>query len=290
MLHERFVTSFDGTQLFVTTDGQGPALVLNDGIGCDGYIWRYLRPALRERYRLVHWHYRGHGRSRVPEGYSNLDVDSILKDLDAVCAATGVEQGVFFGHSMGVQLVLEYALTRPKLVSGVVAMCGSYGSLLKNFHDNGLLEKVFPYAFALAKRFPRATQKFWSTVLTQDVSIHASRYLEMNHRAVKHEDVVPYFDHLASMDPHAFLTMLGSTADHNVEHRLGTMAQPVLIVAGEHDTFTPAWISRRMSRLIPNAELLVVQGGSHVAPLESPELVELRVEKFLERKVGWPGR
>ena len=32
-------------------------VVLCDGIGCDGYVWRYLRRDLSDR-RLVHWHYR----------------------------------------------------------------------------------------------------------------------------------------------------------------------------------------------------------------------------------------
>ena len=61
---ERFVEAEDGTRLFVEERGEGdPAIVLTDGIGCDGFAWRYLVPRLSERHRVVHWHFRGHGRS-----------------------------------------------------------------------------------------------------------------------------------------------------------------------------------------------------------------------------------
>ncbi|MEZ4468186.1 MAG: hypothetical protein R3F43_28075 [bacterium] len=37
--------SFDGTRLLYEIEGEGDIdLLLCDGIGCDGFIWKYLRP------------------------------------------------------------------------------------------------------------------------------------------------------------------------------------------------------------------------------------------------------
>ena len=58
---------------------------------------------------------------------------------------------------------------------------------------------------------------------------------------------------------------------------------PVLVVAGEKDTFTPASLSESMVERIPGGELLMVHGGSHVAPIEQPELIGGRIKQFLER-------
>ena len=44
---------------------QTPAIVLSDGIGCDGFAWKYLQPHLAKTHRVLHWHYRAHGRSDV---------------------------------------------------------------------------------------------------------------------------------------------------------------------------------------------------------------------------------
>jgi len=55
----------------------------------------------------------------------------------------------------------------------------------------------------------------------------------------------------------------------------------VLVVAGTHDTFTPYWLSEEMHDRIPGAEMLTVPGGTHVSPIEQPELLTLRLEKWL---------
>jgi pimeloyl-ACP methyl ester carboxylesterase len=41
-----------------------------------------------------------------------------------------------------------------------------------------------------------------------------------------------------------------------------------------------------MAARIPGAELMMVPQGSHTAPLEHPELVELRVERFFRDRLG----
>jgi pimeloyl-ACP methyl ester carboxylesterase len=55
----------------------------------------------------------------------------------------------------------------------------------------------------------------------------------------------------------------------------------VLIIAGDRDSFTPPDLSRHMAEIMPRAELVMLSGGTHVAPLEQHELVSLRIEKFL---------
>jgi pimeloyl-ACP methyl ester carboxylesterase len=83
------------------------------------------------------------------------------------------------------------------------------------------------------------------------------------------------------MDPVVFVRTLESAAHHSAWDHLPHVDVPTLIIAGEHDKFTPAWLSRRMAAHIPDAEFMMVPQGTHAAPLEHRELVELRVERFL---------
>jgi len=55
----------------------------------------------------------------------------------------------------------------------------------------------------------------------------------------------------------------------------------VLIIAGDRDLFAPRELAFQMARRIPEAETLIVPGGTHFVPLEYPELVSLRIEKFV---------
>jgi pimeloyl-ACP methyl ester carboxylesterase len=54
-----------------------------------------------------------------------------------------------------------------------------------------------------------------------------------------------------------------------------------LIVAGDRDGFTPARCSEHMHAAIPGSDLLMIEGGTHTAPLEFPDLVNARLGAFL---------
>lgn len=286
---ERFVPVSNGTRIFARERGSGPPILLCDGLGCDGYIWNALLPDLAQDHRVIHWNYRGHGRSDPPSSHADLAVDVMVSDLIAILDAFEVERATVFGHSMGVQLVLQAALDHPERFCGLVLMCGSYGRPLDTFHHNDQLRYLFPSIFKLHQRFSTLTQRLWSAVNDNPIIWDIARHLEMDADKIARDTVRPYFEHLASMDLTVFLATLDQVRLHTVEPRLRELTAPTLVVAGEKDTFTPVWLSRRMARLIADSELLVLDSGSHVAPLEQPELVGIRVRRFLDRVEGPKG-
>jgi pimeloyl-ACP methyl ester carboxylesterase len=91
----------------------------------------------------------------------------------------------------------------------------------------------------------------------------------------------PYFQHVAHVDFSMFLRMLTLAGEHSAEDLLPDLDVPVLIVAGEKDSFTPPAILQGMAELIPRAEIMMIPGATHVAPIEHDELIALRIEKFL---------
>ena len=80
------------------------------------------------------------------------------------------------------------------------------------------------------------------------------------------------------------IEILRATADgareHDVVPSLETIRAPTLVIAGDRDRLVPKAAAQQMARALPNAEILVVRGGSHLAPIEYPELVHLRMEQF----------
>ena len=102
MRYERdgFVEAEDGTRLFCEELGEGsPPIVLTDGIGCDGFVWRYLMPSLARHHRVVHWHFRGHGRSGPPRNPEQLSIEDLARDLRSVCRHLDVERPVIANAS-----------------------------------------------------------------------------------------------------------------------------------------------------------------------------------------------
>jgi pimeloyl-ACP methyl ester carboxylesterase len=82
-----------------------------------------------------------------------------------------------------------------------------------------------------------------------------------------------------------FLRMLRAAGEHSAEDLLRDVRVPALVVAGELDSFTPPDVSRAMAEAIPEAELALLPGGSHLLPLEQHEEVTRRVLEFLARRL-----
>src|SRR5687768_14356291 len=101
-----FYETKDEAQLFYRVEGpsdaspDAPGMILCDGLGCDGFAWKYLIPQLRKTHRVLRWHYRGHGRSSLPEDPERLGMLYTCDDLARLMDHVGMKTGVIFGHSM----------------------------------------------------------------------------------------------------------------------------------------------------------------------------------------------
>lgn len=278
--------SFDGELIWYRNlgIGQGTPLVLCDGLGCAGFIWKYFIRHFSRDHEIVHMNYRGHGRSPNPECPENLGIDVNAKDLNAVLKDSRIRKKVVLvGHSLGVQVAFEFYRRFPQKVKGIIAINGSYGKLLHHVHNTDYLLRALPLLKFLAEKFPGAAQEFWKRVLKSPLPFSYAKIFEVNPFLASREDFKPYFSDLANIDPSLFINTLAAIADHCYEDRLEHIKVPTLIVSSEKDKFTPAHLSEHMHVKINQSEILHVPTGSHVAPIEIPELVNLRVEKFLSQ-------
>ncbi len=282
-----FATGADGTRLFVRRrrgdhDPAGVTPFLCDGILCDGFIWKYLWPALGERYPLVHWHYRGHGRSGVPVDPDFVDIAAHASDLAKVRAHVGDPPAVLFGHSMGTQVCLEGYHRDPDRVRGLVLICGSFGKVTQSFRGVPLLGLLLPRITDAVAKQPDVARAIWQRIPPEMAMKMAIRAKDIGEN-VRSEDMLPYLKHMTHVDLPMFLKMLRGAGEHSAEDYLASIRVPVLIIAGEADTFTPASLSKFMQATIPDAELFTVPGGTHVVPIEQPERVAEKILSFMER-------
>jgi pimeloyl-ACP methyl ester carboxylesterase len=259
--------------------------IFSDGILCDGFIWKYLWDALAPTLPLVHWHYRGHGRSAAPADPDRIDIPAHASDLGAVRRHVGDPPCVLVGHSMGCQVSLEAYRQRPEGIRAMVLVCGTFGNATSTFHGVPLLDIILPKLVTLSQKAPDVVRAVWSRLPPKLALKVALRAGEMDPSRVHAEDVLPYLLHMTHVDFPMFLRMLRAAGQHSAADLLGRIEVPVLVVAGERDTFTPAFLARSMADAIPTGELFMVAGGTHVTPIEQPELVNARIESFLRSRV-----
>jgi pimeloyl-ACP methyl ester carboxylesterase len=263
--------------------------VLCDGIACDGFIWKYLWDALARTVDVAHWNYRGHGRSGLPVDPAAIELRDHASDLAAVRAAIGNPPVVLFGHSMGCQVVLEHLRTHRDCVRGLVLICGSSGRVTYSFKGTDVLAQLLPHLIERVDAHPELARAIWSRVPAPIALRLALLAREVDVQAITPEDLLPYMRHMVDIDIPMFLRMLRSAGEHTAADLLPQIDLPALVIAGDRDTFTPARYAEEMAAALPQSELMMVPGATHVVPLERKEMVIERVQRFLvERIISCP--
>jgi len=286
---EGFVTSDVGLRLYWEAHGSGPALVCCNGVGVSTFFWKYLVAEFSDRFTVVLWDYRGHGQSEGPNSpmECDLSIAASARDLLGVLDAAGAEQAVALGHSMGCQVALEAAIQAPKRIKGLVLMQGSAGRVLDTFFDNPSARVLHSFlmkgADLMGPKFDKLTSPLLNTNLTWEFTWRCGL---VDPYYTRKEDFMPYLEHMARLDTRLFLHMVEEAHHHDAFPLLPTIEQPALVVAAEKDTFTPMWLSQRIAREMPNAEILVLADATHAAIIEQPDTINHRVARFLT-SVDW---
>lgn len=284
---ESFAVAADGTRLYVR-QRVGPSevtAVLCDGIACDGFIWKYLWNDLAKHVRVAHWNYRGHGRSGSPRDPARIELADHARDLETVRELIGNGPVVLVGHSMGCQVVLEAMREHRKDVRGMILVCGASGRVTHTFKGTNILAQVLPGLIERVDAHPGLFRALFGHVPADIAARAASLLGEVDGKSIDLKDLVPYMRHMVDIDLRMFLRMLRSAGEHSAADLLATLDVPALVVAGDRDTFTPPQYAEQMAEALPNGELFMVVGGTHVAPLEQPALVAERVERFLRERI-----
>ncbi len=94
-------TTNDGCALYYRWDGldDGPVLILSNSLGTNMALWEPQVAALGERFRLLRYDTRGHGRSSVPPGGYGLD--RLGRDVIELTDGLGIDTFSFCGLSLG---------------------------------------------------------------------------------------------------------------------------------------------------------------------------------------------
>lgn len=280
------LTSFDGTPIAFHTVGprDAPTIVLANGLGGTYAAWRHQVAYLEPRYRFVTWDYRGlyaSGRPRDPEAFS---VDAQVRDLFAVLEATGVEEAVLMGWSMGVQVSLEAIRRRPELGRALVLLNGTFGKPFSTLPGGSVAERVVPKALELLRKYHGLSSAALRQVSTWPETVGWMKRAGIVAATIDEDVFAEVVVAFGTMDMDAYYRTLHALGDHDAHDVLPTISVPTLVITGDKDRMTPPKTARRIVEKIPGAELLMVRGGTHYTAVEFPELVNLRIERFLKER------
>jgi len=286
---EGFLETRDGTRLWYRIAGSGPAMVCQNGVGVTITFWEDLAARFATKgYSTVVWDYRGHGRSDDPKDPRRFTLDTCVDDLLFLLDELHIDRACLLGHSMGAQLGWEFYRLHRDRVRALVPTLGTYRNAISSFYDMPrVAPRVFDVARLVSETMPGVVKRLTSIPASQPrLADRVMRGLSIVHPTLSPKDWVPgYLQHMARLDPRVFFALARGIRDHDASDLLPEIDVPVLVVAGDRDFFCPPRVAREMADKIPNAELLMIPGGSHAAIIEQPALVDLRLQRFLSSRV-----
>ncbi|WP_431301214.1 prolyl aminopeptidase [Tabrizicola sp. BL-A-41-H6] len=119
---QRVIDMGDGHRIYVEQCGRRdgiPVIVFHGGPGggCSPAMRRYFDPSV---YRIVLFDQRGCGRSRPHASVIENTTWHLIRDVEVIRQALGIEQFIAFGGSWGATLALIYAISHPECVTHLV--------------------------------------------------------------------------------------------------------------------------------------------------------------------------
>ena len=281
----RRLRSFDGTEIAYHVAGASrpgaPWIVLANGLGGGTRMWRGLITYLGDRYRFATWDCRGlHASERPrPERPGAYSVASHVGDLSALLAAEGIERAHLAGWSLGVQVAIEAAGRLPGRVQSLVLCNGAWGRPLDALVPLPEVRGAILPFIELVRR-TRALGPAAHRPLGRRRAAFWLKRLGLVGEGADDAAVADLTAIVARLDPDALLRNLRAFGEHDAQATLASIEVPTLVIAGDRDPITPRELAQQMTRSIAQAELLVVRSSAHATPIEYPELVSLRVERF----------
>ena len=302
----RFVTAPDGTRVAYHTHvgaaagnvpkhalASRPAVLLTNGIGSTENFWRHLVADLEQDHRVVHWDYRGHGRSERSAGgdYAlRVQVDDLERVTEAAMGRGDAEAPHHVAFSMGVRVVLELYRRRPELVSALTFIAGSPAT-----PDPSAWPLPLPGGQATLSRAARGITPLVPRVaplvhgfLASGLAYPIGRVTGLLRARADRGDILEFLEGLRRMDPQAFWAMMRGLVEAPPSWDvLPTVRVPTQIIAARNDVMVPLREMERLRERLPSAQWLLVEDAGHAGLLEAGGEIAGAVRAFRQaRGVG----
>ena len=239
-----------------------PVVMFSNSLGTTLEMWDDQAAALSDRYRVLRFDTRGHGRSPVPPGPYTVDdlADDALELLDHL----GIERVAFCGLSLGGAIGMTLALNAPERVERLI-LCST----------------------ALEFGPPEGWHDRAATVRSEGMAAIAPAGMERWFTPAAPSEVVARFDAMLRSQPvDGYAACCEALAALDLRGQLGGVRVPALTIAGDDDPVTPPAKLEAIRAEITGARDAVIPGARHLTNAEHPRFFTHVLTGFLAESAG----
>ena len=252
----------NGTQIAYRAEGEsGGRVLLLHGWGCDMKLMQPVADALKSDHRVLSVDFPGHGESgrpKEPWGVKEYaeSLKELLQRLDFLpCSVVA--------HSFGARVAAWLEAEEPGIFHRIVFTGGA-----------GIRPKPSEESKARAARYKKL-KGYCETAKKIPLLGKAAENMEEKLR-------LKY----GSRDYNALDAEMRQTfvkvVNQDLTDLYGCFRASTLLIWGDADTETPLWMAKEMEQRIPDAGLVILEGGTHFAYLEQIGRFNVIVRQFLK--------
>lgn len=244
--------------------GTGLPLVLVHGFPVDSRMWEGQVADLSGRFRVIAPDLRGFGRSRATDPFT---IESLADDLHALLQELGALPCAMAGLSMGGYTALAYVRKYPRDLKALLLVD------TKAEGDSAQQKEGRAKMIELARsRGAHAVADQMLPKLLADDTPRRRPAVAQALRGIMESCPPLTIEH----------ALIGMRDRPDQSPNLASIAVPTLVIVGDGDAITPVDVARSMQRQIPHAQLAVITGAGHMAPMEQPGQVNQAISRFLQ--------
>jgi 3-oxoadipate enol-lactonase len=247
----------DATQLHYERRGDGPPLLLVQGMGANLLHWgEAFLAALERDFELVLYDHRGIGRSGPLEG--DLTIARLAGDALALLDALQIADAHVLGVSMGGMVAQELALAQPERIRTLTLGCTSCGGTQSKPTPGQIVQRLT--AAVLSRDFDRLLRTGFEIVVSPGYASDPAHHAAFVEAARWFPASLPVL-----MDQKI------AVEAHDTYARLRSIRAPTLVLHGTADELLAPINGELVASLIPGARLELLDGVGHLFFWEQPQ-------------------
>jgi 3-oxoadipate enol-lactonase len=257
----------NGTKLYYSDTGNANSahtIVLIHGFPFSHEMWKPQVEFLKEKFRVVTYDIRGHGKSDVGDGQYALEffVDDLVGLLDHL----SIEKAIVCGLSMGGYVALRAAERSPERFKALI-LCDT--SSLPDSNE-AKLKRASQVKAIKAQGLEAFTESFLKAVFTQQSITSKLEFVKTI------RDII-----LSNSSIGICGTLLALACRTDTTPSLSKINIPTLILVGEHDAITTPQTAQMMHDNIRNSKLHIIGSAAHMSNLENTNDFNRHLDNFL---------
>lgn len=246
----------------LTGPRDAPVVAFSNSLGTTLAMWDAVVPRLADRYRILRYDTRGHGKSATRD--APAEIDDLAGDLLRLLDDLGIARIHGVGLSLGGMTMQALASSKPDRVASLTLMAtaahmpseASWNERAATVRESGTQAIV------------EATLGRWFTPGF----------------AERRPDVVdPIRAAFTACDAAGYAVCCGAIGRMDLRPLLSAITAPTLVVAGREDPATPPAMAEEICRGIAQAELVTLPRAAHLLAVERPDAAGAYLAQFLER-------